>query len=202
LRLLCPYFHHPYLFIPYKKQICCYLNQSKVDFAFTFRFHSKQEINQTELSYKDVHQQDPLSLATYLAIGIILLNSLYIIIYSHKNAWNFLPKLNPTSEGNQLEMNSGNKYRNYQETKNTIIGAGATLVAVTMISLFLVPSFMARKYLEEDQNGINFGWGRAWTYIGRMTMAVLSFLILPFVIIVNNRKMRKVLLRQLKDMFV
>ena len=99
-------------------------------------------------------------------------------------------------------MNSGNKYRNYQETKNTIIGAGATLVAVTMISLFLVPSFMARKYLEEDQNGINFGWGRAWTYIGRMTMAVLSFLILPFVIIVNNRKMRKVLLRQLKDMFV
>jgi amino acid transporter len=141
-------------------------------------------------------------LATYLAIGIILLTSLYIIIYSHKDAWNFLPKLNPTSEGNQLEMNNGNKYRNYQETKNTIIGAGATLVAVTMISLFLVPSFMARKYLEEDQNGINFGWGRAWTYIGRMTMAVLSFLILPFVIIVNNRKMRKVLLRQLKDMFV
>jgi hypothetical protein len=146
-----------------------------------------------------VYQEDPLSFATYMTIGIILLTSTYMMIYSHKELWDCQPKPNPTPEGNQLDLSTGNKYKNYQETKNIIIGAGGNLVAVLLITLLLVPSFMARIYLEEDQNGINFGWGRAWTYIGRITMPVLSFVILPSVIFVNNKKMRKVLLRELKD---
>jgi hypothetical protein len=91
------------------------------------------------------------------------------------------------------------KYQNYQETKNFVIGAGSTFVAVAMITLFMVPVYLARMYLRDDENGINFGMGRTWSYIGRMSMPVLSFLILPSVIIVSNHKMRKVLLRELKD---
>jgi hypothetical protein len=169
---------------------------------FNFRYQSQHEHNETELTYKAVAKQDPQAFVLYGAVAFILLSSIHIAIYSHEGIWNFLSKLNWTLGRNHLETNNGQKYKNYQEAKNIVVGAGSTFVAVTMIALFVVPLFMARQYLHEDENGINFGMGRTWTYIGRMTMPVLSFLILPSVIIVNNHKMRTVLIREFEDMIV
>ena len=121
------------------------------------------------------------------------------MIYSNEYLWNILSRLNWTQGSNKPEIKIGEKYKNYQETKNFVVGAGSTFVAVTLIVLFMVPMYMARMYLCEDENGINFGIGRTWTYIGRITMPVLSFLILPSVIIVSNYKMRRVIIRELKD---
>jgi hypothetical protein len=124
------------------------------------------------------------------------------MIYSNECIWTILSRLKWTQGSNQPDINIGEKYLNYQETKNFVIGAGSTFIAVTMITLFMVPVYMSRMYLREDESAINFGMGRIWTYIGRMTMPVLSFLILPSVIIVNNHKMRTVLIRELEDTIV
>jgi hypothetical protein len=134
-----------------------------------------------------------------MAVAFIVLSSIHIMIYSNEYLWNILSRLNWTQGSNKPEITIGEKYKNYQETKNFVIGAGSTFVAVTLIVLFMVPMYMARMYLREDENGINFGMGRTWTYIGRITMPVLSFLILPSVIIVSNYKMRRVIIRELKD---
>ena len=127
----------------------------------TFRFQSQQGHNQTELSFEDLTNQDPLSFIVYLTTGLLLLTSISIWIYSHKDLLNFFLKVNPNPE---LEINKKIKYRNYQENKNIIIGAGGTLAAVTMIVLLLIPSFIARTYLVESQNGINHGGKRSKTY--------------------------------------
>ena len=134
-----------------------------------------------------------------MAVAFIVLSSIHIMIYSNGYLWNILSRLNWTQGSNQPEIKIGGKYKNYQETKNFVVGAGSTFVAVTLIVLFMVPMYMARMYLREDENGINFGMGRTWTYIGRITMPVLSFLILPSVIIFSNHKMRRVIKRELKD---
>jgi hypothetical protein len=132
-------------------------------------------------------------------VAFILLSSIHIVIYSNECLWKSLSRLNWTQGKNPPDQSIGGKYQNYQETKNFVIGSGNTFVAVAMITLFMVSVYMAQMYLREDENGINFGMGRTWSYIGRMTMPVLSFIILPSVIIVSNSKMRKVLLRELKD---
>ncbi len=130
-------------------------------------------------------------------MAFILLSSIHIVIYCNECIWKSLSRPNWTQGNNPPDQSIGGKYQNYQETKNFVIGAGSTFVAVAMITLFMVPVYMTRMYLREDVNGINFGMGRTWSYMGRMTMPVLSFLILPSVIIVSNSKMRKVLLREL-----
>jgi hypothetical protein len=135
----------------------------------------------------------------YFTIAIMVLTSLHIWIHSYKDFWTCGAKVSPTP---QLETYKQNKNGYFQETKNIIIGAGGTLVAIALIVVFLVPSIMARRSLVQDPDGINFGGGRAWAYIHRMTMPVLSFVILPLVIIGNNDKMRKVLIRELKDSFL
>jgi hypothetical protein len=49
---------------------------------------------------------------------------------------------------------------------------------------------------------VNFGAGRAWIYIGWITMPFLSFVILPCIVIANNPKMRKALMRKLRDIIL
>ena len=129
---------------------------------------------------------------------LLLLTSIHIWIHSHKVLAKFLAKVSPTPKH---VVNNTGKVGYVQETKNIIIGAGGTLAAITMMFVFMVPLFVAKMYLGQNPDGINFGRGRAWTYIGRMTMPFLAFIILPGVTIVNNSKMRKVLMRKLKDTF-
>jgi hypothetical protein len=146
---------------------------------------------------EDVAKEDPLSYVTYLTMALLLLTSIHIWIHSHNVLAKFFAKVSPTPKPEV--NNKTNKVGYFQETKNIIIGAGGTLAAITMMFVFMVPLFVAKMYLGQNPDGINFGKGRAWTYIGRMTMPVLSFIILPGVTIVNNAKMRKVLMRKLKD---
>ena len=130
-------------------------------------------------------------------MALLLLTSIHIWIHSHNALAKILAKVSPTHK--QEVNNVTGKVGYFQETKNMIIGAGGTLTAISMIVFFMVPSFVAKMYLGQNPDGINFGGGRAWTYIGRIAMPVLAFIILPCVIIVNNTKMRKVLMRKLKD---
>jgi hypothetical protein len=129
-------------------------------------------LSQPELSVKDVDKQSPLIFILYLNAAILLLTSIHTWILSHIY---------------------------FQETKNIILGVGRTLVAITTIVVLLIPSHISRRYFEKNLYEINFGAGRAWIYIGRITMPVLSFVILPCIVIVNNPKMRKALMRKLRD---
>ncbi len=76
----------------------------------------------------------------YFTIAIMLLTSLHIWIHSYKDLWTCGAKVSPTP---QLETYKQNKNGYFQETKNIIIGAGGTLVAIALIVVFLVPSIMA-----------------------------------------------------------
>ena len=155
--------------------------------------------NQTELSFEDVTKQDPLMFTTFMIFALLLMFSFHIWINSQKDLCAHRPKSSTTPN---MDLNVINKLGFFQETKNIIIGAGGTLVAITTIVLFLIPSFMAKVYLMQNPDGINFGSGRAWAYIGRIAVPSLSFVILPSVIIINNPKMRTVLKRKLKDLLL
>ena len=132
-------------------------------------------LSQTELSVKDVDKQIPLIFILYLNAAILLLTSIHTWILSHIY---------------------------FQETKNIILGVGRTLVAITTIVVLLIPSHISRRYFEKKLYEINFGAGRAWIYIGRITMPFLSFVILPCIVIANNPKMRKALMRKLRDIIL
>ncbi len=136
-----------------------------------------------------------LLLLFYFTTFVIILTSLHIWVHSYKGLWKCCLKAAPTP---QLAIYEQKKV-GYIQGKNAIIGAGGTFAAIALFFLFLIPSIIARQYLVKNPEAINFGAGRAWTYINRMTMPILSFVILPFAMIGSNPKMRKVLIRELKD---
>jgi hypothetical protein len=156
-------------------------------------------LGQTELSVKDVSKQDPLNFILYLNAAILLLTSIHIWILSNIDLWNFFQKVTPPPKLKTLKTN---KLGYFQETENIYIGVSQTLLAITIIVVLLVPSYISRRYFEKNSYGVNFGAGQAWIYIGRITMPFLSFVILPCILIVNNPKMRKALIRKLRDIIL
>jgi hypothetical protein len=87
---------------------------------------------------------------------------------------------------------------NVMEIKNVVKEATPSLAAITLIIVHFLPSGMARGIVMNNPADINTGEGRMWTYISRVTVPIISYCILPAVIIGTNSNMYFTLIRELK----
>jgi len=87
----------------------------------------------------------------------------------------------------------------FMEKKSMIVSNGQTLILICMGFTFTVPMMVVRKISREQLGTINFGTGKAWVYINRIAVPTSYQLLFPLLIIVSNVKMRKCLLRCIKE---
>jgi hypothetical protein len=148
---------------------------------------------------------DPLSILA-LAIFVLLFGATVSVwIYTNKQQLiKFWKKF--THTGSHIMMGCPpveesaeiNNSKNAIEIKNVIREATPSLAVIALFFVLFVPSGMARLVLMDKSEEINIGKGRMWMYISKITVPILSYCILPAVIIGNNSKMRSTLIRELK----
>ncbi len=170
----------------------------------TFLESKLKKIDKPELSLEDLAGQDPLLFLTKLISCILLVITLKIFVYSKKE---FYKKLLNKKETQTIAIINtpadieSSKYDGFLKTKNALIGASGSFTAVLLILILLVPSHISKSFAKNNADDINYGQGRVWTYVSRITLPILSYCVLPFVVITVNRKMRKTLAREITAKF-
>ena len=82
-----------------------------------------------------------------------------------------------------------------------MLGAGGSLILIFMIVSLIIPLFVASEYAKDDPQSINSGAGKAWMYMSRITLAILSFCIVPITILAINPNLRKFSVQKMKEVF-
>jgi len=133
-----------------------------------------------------------------------LVITLKIFVYSKKEffkkLWN-KKKTHTIAIINTPADIESSKYDGFLKTKNALIGASGSFAAIVLILILLVPSHISKSFAKNNADDINYGQGRVWTYVSRITLPILSYCVLPFVVITVNRKMRKTLVREITAKF-
>ena len=86
-------------------------------------------------------------------------------------------------------------------SEETMLGAGGSLILIFMIVSLIIPLFVASEYAKDDPQSINSGAGKAWMYMSRITLAILSFCIVPITILAINPNLRKFSVQKMKEVF-
>lgn len=170
-------------------------------------------------TFEEVTRKDPLS---YLVIFLLILLSIVCILTlvcsgeaSLKEtllrlkaiAVKHPPKDLPTLSNNHnfehppidsLPLSNNHKF---EETKNEIIGTVQVLIATAFCLIVLIPYSYARAIVKVNADDLNHGIGKSLFYIGRMTMPLVAYFNIPLLIIFNNHKMRRTLVRELRNQF-
>ena len=89
-------------------------------------------------------------------------------------------------------------YDYYSKTKSVIIGAGGSLLIGILISLFLLPPYFAKKYVSANIDSVNFGLGRTFFYLSRISLTLLRNCSLSVVCFYTSPEIRRCFWRQLK----
>jgi hypothetical protein len=160
--------------------------------------------NEIPITLNEIANRDPLFIFTLLLFLILFLVGFQTWLYSHKDSliicWKAVTRTNLNTTSN-LNINKTQGYKNnkFEETKNVIIGSSGTLFSIVLIFLLLSPAVVAKSFVKDDPNKINSGSGRLWSYTSRISIPILSYCLLPIIIIVSNSKMRKTLKREILE---
>jgi hypothetical protein len=180
--------------------ICTGRNPDK-NIGESFKYFDLHSVNKTlhHYSFGDLVAKDPLGVIAGLFALIQIILTMYSWIYS---VCIVLPRSSNNIANNNsrrlvpLSINS-----RFEETKNVIIGAGGTLVGVFVAIVLIFPTLKSKSIANKNMEDINFGYGRLWIYISRISIPIVAYCLFPTVIIANNAKMRATLKRQLTDLF-
>ena len=85
------------------------------------------------------------------------------------------------------------------ETKSKILGNGLSLIFLLLCLAALIPLYLARLRAKKDISEVNHGWTRALVYFERMTLPLMSTIICPLLIIQFNSKIKKSIIKELKE---
>jgi hypothetical protein len=132
---------------------------------------------------------------------------IYGLATSFMDHWRktFNMKLSFTGYNNDDEDDNNNvgdtfaRREKLDAVKNCIAGAGGSLAAVAIIILLTIPSYIARDYVYQNPDFINYGHGKVWTYLKRISWPTLCYTVLPTVVIAIKGKMRRALMRKIKE---
>jgi hypothetical protein len=83
-------------------------------------------------------------------------------------------------------------------SKEALFGAGGSLCVIVIMILFLIPSYISHNIFYQNPELVNKGIGKIWTYTSRITMATISYCIVPIIILINNPNLRQTLLNKIK----
>ena len=164
--------------------------------------------NSPGLSLEDLSKNDPLWYLSRIIFFLLLIVTLNIWVYSRKEffkrIWkkkfirNSIILFTITDLPVKVERGSSFKFEQFNKTKNAIIGASGTFVAIALLILLLFPSIISKSYAQNNAEEINYGSGRFWTCFSRINLPIVSYCVIPLVVITSNAKMREVLIRHLK----
>ena len=87
------------------------------------------------------------------------------------------------------------------ETKSKIIGNGQNLLLVVLCFASLIPMVIGKSLAIQNIDNVNYGICRACLYIGKIFLSVCTTVICPALIIANNSKMRKTIIKEFKESF-
>jgi len=87
----------------------------------------------------------------------------------------------------------------FEETKNEIVGTKQLVLAGIVCLLLLFPHVYVRSVFKGDAGDLNRGLAKIMYYLGKMTMPLIAFFNVPLAIVLNNGKMRRSLLREVKN---
>lgn len=156
--------------------------------------------------YPPLHQimlEDPLSIVTVVIYLILFATTGSIWIYTKKDHLILLWK-KITLTGSHIMLGcppieqsaASNNGINGIEIRNVIKEASVSLAFMAMIFILFSPSTISRAIAMKNIEDIKTGHGRLWIYISRITIPILSYIVLPACIIGNNSKMRSTLIRE------
>ena len=168
----------------------------------SFKYLDFNSNNKTDNNYSfgDLVLKDPLGVTSkiLLLINIILtlcawIHSYYIIIPSSSNNIT-INNINGPLSHVPLTTNS-----RFEESRNFIVGAGGNLILIVLAIVLLFPSHKSKMIASYSMEAINFGNGRLWIYISRISVPLLAYCLFPMIIIANNSKMRASLKREVME---
>jgi hypothetical protein len=168
----------------------------------SFKYLDFNTNNKTDKNYSfgDLVLKDPLGVTSkiLLLINIILtlcawIHSYYIIIPGLSNNIT-INNINGPLSHVPLTTNS-----RFEESRNFIVGAGGNLILIVLAIVLLFPSHKSKMIASYSMEAINFGNGRLWIYISRISVPLLAYCLFPMIIIANNSKMRASLKREVME---
>jgi hypothetical protein len=169
----------------------------------TFKYLGLNTNNKTDnyYSFGDLILQDPLGVTSKIFLLIQIIMTLCSWIYSNY--------ITLSSSSDNIEINNINgsvlqfpltTNTIFEESKNLIIGAGGNLILILLAIVLIYPSHKSKMIASNNMEAINFGDGRLWIYISRISVPLLAYCLLPMVVITNNAQMRATLKRELMEL--
>jgi hypothetical protein len=168
-----------------------------------FKYLGLNTNNKTDnyYSFGDLILQDPLGVTSKILLLIQIIMTLCSWIYS-----NYI--IRPSSSNN-IAINNINgpashapltTNSRFEESRNYIVGAGGNLILIVLATVLIFPSHKSKLIASNNMEAINFGNGRLWIYISRISVPLLAYCLLPMVVITNNAQMRATLKRELMEL--
>jgi hypothetical protein len=85
-------------------------------------------------------------------------------------------------------------------SKETLYGAGGSLLVIGIMMLLVTPSQISISIFSQNPNLVNTGSGKIWTYTSRITIALISYCVVPTIILITNPNLRQTLANKIKNL--
>ncbi len=100
-----------------------------------------------------------------------------------------------------LPQNGLERNNKFEENKTVLFGNGIALFTVIFTFLLLSPHAAVKDLMKKDPEKPNHGIGKFMVYLSLITMPLVSYYLLPVVILLTNGKMRNCIIRELWNIF-
>ena len=180
-----------------------------INSTLKYSFGPGQPLNRTEL--KENAGSDPYFIFINTLFLVLFLVSLYMFFYAHKeNKWLkkmlFMNKQVSNSkigvtliEDVRASVRISASEEKFKESKSQIVGRGQTVICLILSLIVVFPVYFAKEGIKNEIESINSGYVRISVYIAKMIIPTLSFIIFPILILRNNEKMQKSVVKDLKE---
>jgi len=152
---------------------------------------------------RDVYGKDPVEVfSKYVCLTLVLLVS-QTWFYSYCNhiskLWEFICCIFKCNNGSNIYPAPAGQNEKFEETKSNILGTSQTVIMIVFGIIAMIPVSVGRIRGQQKIEDINSGNLRALIYLGKISMPTFYFLIFPLLMLAFNLRVRKYLLKELKE---
>jgi hypothetical protein len=100
-----------------------------------------------------------------------------------------------------LKENGLERSNKFEENKTVLFGNGIALFTVIFTFLMVSPHAAVKDLMKKEPEKLNHGIGKLMVYLSRVTMLLVSYYLLPVVILLTNGQSRNCIIRELWNIF-
>ena len=182
-----------------------------INLTITYSFAPGQPLNRTE--FRGSAGFDPYFIFMNTLFLVLILVSVFMFFYSRKESYHkWLQKvlyINKNACNSKIGVTLIEDVRasvrisaseeKFQESRSQIVGSGQTVICLILSLIVMYPVYSAKEGIKNDIESINSGYVRISVYIVKMLIPTFSFIIFPILILRNNEKMQKSVVKDLKE---